>query len=501
MRALLALTVASVVLAPVVARASQESRQLQALGLVEFHAGRYTKALELFEKAVNADASDVYSRYYRAVTRSRLGDVNGAISDLRAVLAAQPDLDAAALDLGVALVQTGKYRDAVPLLVQAQRNLELDAQASLFLGVAQLRLDEMETARQNFARAAARDPALKTSAMYYEGVADYREGYTDSAQERFAAVVSSSPDSEMGREAAAFLAKIHQRERPAIQGSGSVGYQYDTNLVLAPGNDVIKSALVGISPQADSRITIDLNGTYGLWRGEQAEVTLGYEFYQSLHFDRTDFNLTDNGPNLQLVGTTGLFDYGITGRYDYYLLAGDNFLQEATAFPWVGIPEGNVGRTEVFYRMRRRDFLDPTYRVRDGFNHATGFRQYFYLKSPDDYVFVGYRFDGEDPLAARPEEKAKQFAYDGHEVSAGFGWALPADILTYLSYSYHREHYAKGPSKGRRDEDHLPTVLVSRRMSEYLTLSGAFFGDFNKSNNLSYDYDRQVGSIALEVRY
>jgi tetratricopeptide (TPR) repeat protein len=500
MKRLRVLLVASALLLPVIAKASQESRQLQALGLVEFHAGRYPKALELFDKAVAADSADVYSRYYRGVTRSRLGDIPGAIEDLRAVLAAQPDLDAAALDLGVAEVQSGKFRDAIPLLVQAQRNPEFDAQASLFLGVAQLRLDEFDSARQNFARAAARDPELQTAATYYEGVADYREGYLDSAQDRFKQVANSNRDSEMGREASAFLSKIEQLDRPAFSAVGSLGYQYDTNVVLAPGNDVIKSA-VGISQQADSRFTIDLNGTYGLWRGEQAELTAGYEFFQSLHFDLTDFNLTDNGPNLQLVGTTGPFNYGIVGRYDYYLLAGDNFLQEVSAFPWIGIPEANIGRTEVFFRMRRRDFLDPSYRVRDGFNYATGFRQYFYLKSPDDFVFVGYRFDAEDPLAARPEENANQYAYDGQEVSAGFGWTLPADILAYVSYSYHREHYNKTQSNGRRDEDHLPTVLVSRRINEYLTVSGAFFGDFNDSNNLSYNYDRQVGSIALEVRY
>ncbi len=488
-----------VLVLPGAAAASKDSRQLQARGLVEFHAGRYANALALFEQAVGADATDVYARYYRGVTRSRLGDVTGAISDLLAVLAAQPDLDQAALDLGVALVQTGAYGDAVPLLVQAQHARDLDAQASLFLGVAQLRLDDLATARQNFARAAARDPALQISATYYEGVADYREGYTSSAEERFASVANRSPDSEMGREAAAFLVKIHQRQRPVFQGSGSVGFQYDTNVVLAPGDDVIKSA-ARITKQADGRGTIDLNGTYSLWRGEQAELLLGYEFFQSLHFDLRDFDLQDHGPSLQLVGTTGFFSYGVVGRYDYYLLSSENFLQEASALPWVGIPEGNLGRTEVFYRMRRRDFLDKDFRVRDAFNHAPGVRQYWYVQSPDEYVSVGYRFDREDPINARPKELANQFAYDGHEVSFGIGWELPADLSSFLGYAYRRERYAP-PSIGRRDEEHQPTVLVSRRMSEYLTLTGAYLGTFNKSNDPHFDYDRQVASIVLEVRF
>jgi tetratricopeptide (TPR) repeat protein len=511
MKQWLVIVLVSAVLLPA-AHASQDSRQLQSLGLVEFHAGRYQKALELFDKAVEADSSDVYARYYRAVTRSRLGDVSGAIGDLRLVLAAQPDLDAAALDLGVALVQTGKFQEAVPLLQQAQRNSEFDGQGSLFLGVAQLRLDEIENARENFARASARDPALKTAATYYEGVADYREGYYDTARDRFSEVASGGRTSEMGREAVAFLAKIQQRDRPNFSAAGNLAYQYDTNVALTPNDSIIQSSLCspnGVGCGADSRFTIDVNGTYSLWRGEDAELTLGYEFFQSLHFDLTQFNLTDNGPSLQLVGTTGLFDYGIVGRYDYYLLDSSNFLQEATAYPWIGIPEDDVGRTEVFFRLRRRDFLDPTYAIRDGFNYATGFRQYFYLRSPDNFFFVGYRFDAEVPLAGSPNGcqgppptcDPFQYAYDGQEVSAGFGYMLPADIQGYVAYSYHREHYTKADSNGRRDEDHLPVVLVSRRMNEYLTLSGAFFGDFNNSNNPTYNYDREVGSVAVEVRY
>jgi hypothetical protein len=94
-----------------------------------------------------------------------------------------------------------------------------------------------------------------------------------------------------------------------------------------------------------------------------------------------------------------------------------------------------------------------------------------------------------------------QFAYDGHQVSVGFGWMLPFNVSAYAGYAFEREHYAKVPSIGRRDEIHQPTVLVSRRLNEYLTLTGAYFGTFNKSNNETYDYDRQVGSIALEVRF
>jgi tetratricopeptide (TPR) repeat protein len=207
------------VLAAGAAVASEQSKLLSSRGLVELHAERTSKALELFDQAVAADPEDVYARYYRATVRGRLGELAGAISDLRAVLAAMPYLDQAALDLGVALIQTHKYREALPLLRQAQRTAELDGEASLFLGLGQLRIDHIREARRNFQRAAAKDQKQRLTASYYEGVADYQEGYWASAEAHFTEVVKETPDAPIGREAAAFLTKIRRGQQNRYQVS------------------------------------------------------------------------------------------------------------------------------------------------------------------------------------------------------------------------------------------------------------------------------------------
>ena len=142
------------------AAASEQSDRLTALGLVEFHAGKFTEALDHFDRAVQADSGDAYARYYRAVTRGRRGEFAGAVDDLRIVVAARPDLKQATREMGVALVQTGRYEEALAWLKRAQWDADSEAQASLFLGLAQLRLGHRENARAHFRRAAARDPAL-----------------------------------------------------------------------------------------------------------------------------------------------------------------------------------------------------------------------------------------------------------------------------------------------------------------------------------------------------
>ena len=481
------------------AGASEQSTRLSSRGLVEFHAGHYNEASALFDQAVAADTTDAYARYYRAVTRGRLQDLEGAITDLRAALAAKPDFDQAALELGGALVQTGAYAEAIPWLQQAQRAPESDAQASLFLGLAQLRLGKLAEAGENFQRA-EKDPQQSIAARYFEGVIAYREGDQREAERLFAEVVRASPDSEMKREAGLFLQRLRGTAGRAYHVYGALGFQYDSNVVLAPSDDVIKQA-AGISGQSDGRVTLAAGGTYALWQQDRTELSVGYDFFQSLHFQLTDFNLQDDGPSVQLVTGVGPFQFGVLGRYDYYLLSTDSFLQEGTALPWITVLNER-GRTEVLYRMRRRDFIKHDFWIRDAFNHSAGVRQYFYLGSPDDYVFLGYRFDRDDPIHSGAA--SKQFAYDGHEVSGGLGWALPAGITAELTYAYRHENYAP-PSDGRHDDQH-DIILVGRKdLTEHLALVGGYFGTINNStNNLGdkrFDYERHIGSVALEAGF
>ena len=90
--------------------------------------------------------------------------------------------------------------------------------------------------------------------------------------------------------------------------------------------------------------------------------------------------------------------FGLLGRYDYYILENNSFLQEATALPWLTVPEDDIGRFEFYSRIRRRDFKNAAYYVLDRFDYAVGIRQVVYLGSPDRYVSVGYQFDRNDPV-------------------------------------------------------------------------------------------------------
>ncbi len=485
-------------LLPAVAAASQQSELIYSRGLVEFHAQRYTDALRLFEQAVAADPNDAYALYYRGVTRGRLRDFEGAVVDLRAALERQPALKEGTLELGVALVESGHYTEAKPWLEQAEQVPELAPEAALFLGVAQLRLGEDDAARESFSRAAAGRPELQTSARYYQGVAAYQAGRWTESESHFTEVLENSPNTEMGREANEFLRVVRAHQARRYHLRGAVAFEYDSNVRLSPSGDALEEANLPNQGRADGRMTVLGGASYVPWRNDDALVSVGYEFFQSGHFKLSEFNLQDHRPYAEFVGRYRDLTFGLLGRYDYYRLEDDQFLQEGTVSPWVTLLDKGFGRTEFFYRMRRRDFLDNDFEVRNSFNHAPGIAEVIELDGPNRYVAFGYRYDREDPT--RADDISKAFGYDGHEVSVGVGWILPGEIVSDTSYAFRRELYDP-QSNHRQDNEHRIIAILYRNITEYMRLTCSYFGTINDSNKDLFQYNRHIGSIGVELRY
>lgn len=482
---------------PGLAGASERSERLYSRALVELHAGRAERARELLDEAVSADPHDGYALYYRGTIRGRLGDLDGAIADLRSALQARPDLDEAALDLGVALIEKGDDAAAIPPLEQAARKSVLEAHARLYLGIAQLHVGRLDVSRSNLLAAVELDPKLAVTGQYYLGLVDRRAGRNEDAERYFTGVTEAAPESAAGREAREILERTRAGGKPWTV-YGSAGFQYDSNVVLA-GDDV------GVSEEDDGRAVLGAGAAYAPRLNENLGLSVGYEFFQSLHFDLHEFDLQNHRPEVRLLARWNAVRFGLLARYDFYLRDGSSFLHQATGSPWVSIDEGGLGRLETYYRVRLRDFLESDFDVRDAVNQAPGIRQVFYLGEAARYLSVGYQFDREDPN--RNTDDANSFAYDGHEVNFGMGWTFPFGLAAQLDYAYRREQYpedslftAANPTRqGRLDKVHQLAFLARQPIGDHVRLVAGYFGTFNGSNSPTFDYDRHIVSLGVEV--
>lgn len=493
-----ALALAGVLLcASVTAGASERSELLATRGLAALRAGQNARALELFDEALSADPNDVHAIYYRAVLRARTGDLDSAANDLREALRIQPDFGVAALELGVVLIQAGDDAGAIAPLERAAAVPDLTARASFFIGIARLHLGQTDAARADLARAAGLDAGLRLPAEYYQGVAASRAGNWSAAEAHFNAVVAESPDSEIGRNAADFLARA-RGAGPAVPSKaytlfGAAGFEYDSNVQLAPDDG---QQVLGVSDKGDGRFVITAGGRYWPLRGSRVALSLGYEFYQSLHFDLTDFNLQDHRPAADLTYDDGPLHAGLAARYDYFLAKTDGLLSQFTGAPWLAYDESGFGRAEAYYRFRSQDYQTNPYEVLNGFNNSVGARQVFFLGAPSRNLSLGYRFDNQESS----KSSGKAFEYNGHEIGVGLASDLPLEVVGQAFYAFRYEDYA-GASDGRKDHEHQIVVSAERPITDFLSVQLAYFGTINDSNQDAFQYDRNVVSFLVWVRY
>jgi hypothetical protein len=141
---------------------------------------------------------------------------------------------------------------------------------------------------------------------------------------------------------------------------------------------------------------------------------------------------------------------------------------------------------------------------RDAFNHAADIRQLAYLGAPERYVFLGYRYDYDDPVNAA----GNAYGYHASEGSGGAGWSFPQAIDAELSYAYRYEHYGSAsaqqfpPTGSRRhDGEHEVFAAVSKALNTRFAITAAYLGTFNNSSKPVFDYDRHIVSLALQMRF
>ncbi|HSD11316.1 MAG TPA: hypothetical protein VLF14_10040, partial [Candidatus Binatia bacterium] len=294
---------------------------------------------------------------------------------------------------------------------------------------------------------------------------------------------------------------------------GGSSLQYDSNVQISPDEDVVKTQQGLKGHDDDGRFTIAAGAVVSPVRNERVHLSLGYEFFQSLHFDLTRFNIQNHRAEIQLATGWQFLRTGFLTRYDLYLRKEKirKFLQQATAIPWLAFDEGDVGRVELYYRFRVRDFVDNDFEERDSFNHAAGARQFFYLGSTDRYVSAGYQFDREDPYASlgstTDPRGPDRFAYDGHELNLGAGFDLPGEVRSDIGYAYRHERYPSGSlngfpdTNGRLDKVHHVVLVLRRPIGPYLQIVAGYFATFNGSNDPNFQYDRHIGSIGFEASF
>ena len=252
---------------------------------------------------------------------------------------------------------------------------------------------------------------------------------------------------------------------------------------------------------------------------EIASLRASYDFYQSIHFQLTDFDLQGHRLRLDLASKPGTVRYGIAGTYDFYALDYRSFFQEVLGTPWLAVAERDDTTTQVYYTARGRDFLEKPYDPsRDAVDQAVGLRQYIVLGDSDRVLSIGYQFDSEDTLAhGQPGQPvicspttqtsgcgARDFEYNANQFDVGIVTPLFGVARAQAAYLLRLEDYQFPNSrvdfaKRRHDAENQFAIALEHDLTSFLVLTFDFIGVVNDSNIDNFQYDRDIVSLGLRA--
>lgn len=467
-------------------------------------ANRCVDAADLFENILQTAPGSMDARYGRGLSRLCLGEYDAAIEDLQLVAASWPEKLEVAFELGAALTSSGAYREAEGWLKKAQAGADFKAPAALLLGLGQLRLGNLGAALDHFQLARERSATLATQAKYYSGVAEYRASNFATARQYFSEVVQEAPTSALAREADAFLGAIDSRRRDLYRAFGSLGFEYDSNVVLAPVQDLGPG-----EQQADGRFVLRAGGIMTPLRRPNLRLDVGYSLFQSLHLELGDFNLQAHELFADTTTTTPWGRAGVSHRFQYYLRKDDlhRFLGQWSSRPFTVVSLAPSWEAELYYRYRGRDFVESQFNSLglDGAAHAAGLRHILDITSSGRLV-LGYQFERDDLRNMEEPQGSSEnpFTNDAHAVISELAWTLPWSLESSLAYTFAYRVYSPASRESgarRHDTNHSVSATVRYPVTQRIEILCGYLGMFNDSNQALYEYRRHVAIAAASFSY
>ena len=499
--------------------ANVRSQALYARGLLPYNTGQWDDAYRWFDQAVQADGTDAVALYYRGLTQARRGATAAAIQDMEQAVRLQPGLPHVSLDLGIAYFDSGQYAQAQSWLERAYQEGSERWTVAFFLGLTAYRMGDDVTA-QRYLNEATADPELKAAAEYYLGLSLLRQGQTAAAQVQMSEAARERPQPEVGKLAEQYTARAQGRTVPgAVEAQrkkpwslfAELDFQHDSNVNIGPSDNTLKVP----TNKGDGAAALAAGGNYTLLDSTFGSVWAHYDFYQSIHFRLTEFDLQGHRLQLNFVSKPGRFTYGATGTYDVYFLNYQTFYQEGLFTPWVTFAEGEPAATQLYYTLRGRDFFREPYDPgRDATNNAVGLRQYLELGRPEYLLGFGYQFDAEDTTSSGP--MGRDFQYDGNQLDIGASGVFGSRAHVDIGYLFRLEDYqfpnshAPGAvqlpngtieASRRHDHEHELVLALAYDLTANLAATADFIYVNNGSNIPEFEYDREIASLGVRLSY
>lgn len=441
------------------ALAAEEDLASISKGLEDFKAGHHEDARKVFEAIVQADPSNADAYYYLGLSLSKLERYSPAATAFENALELNPQLTDVYLSLGIAYYKIKSMDQAEQALKQGVEADPQNSASQFFLGLVYQNKDQDQKSIQYFSKAGELDPDFRQLAFYNVGQAYFNMGRNEDARGAFQQAIDVDPQSDMGEESLKFLTIVDRQERAARRWKvqTSAAWEFDDNVTRVE-QDVISNV-------GDFSVNLGFQGEYKIVNNPKYEVSLGYDVFQSIFQDLTEFNFQSHGISFSGAHDADSWDAGLDYSYTYNLLGNRQFLGIHSISPSFGFSLRPNLYTSFSYTFQDKTFF--RIQARDANNQALGVTQFYFFMKSKAYLNFSYRVDFEDT-------SGPQFDYTGHTLNGVLQLPLPFETKVRLSYRFRLKDYQNvTPSIGveRKDDKETIRLVLTKKLMKYMNFT------------------------------
>ena len=279
------------------------------LGLDALDAGDWPAAIGLFSQLSAEFPGEAEIFYLLGVAWASSGNDLAAVEAFAVAADIDPELDWVQADLGVSLYRLGESELAEDYLLEALLQGPEDADVLLHLGLIDLESGNSARGNRMLEESAELDPGIGALAFYHAAnFALDRDDIPQAIDFLERAALARGPEG-WRLASAELLAALAAGEADArrIRLSAAVGFENDDNLTVSEQD--FSTGIGDIAGTFEADIEVEII------QEDSLDLSVGYDFFQSLHQDLKAFDLQAHEPHIQISGATGALQSTLTYAY------------------------------------------------------------------------------------------------------------------------------------------------------------------------------------------
>lgn len=460
-------------------------------GVFSYEDGDYLDAESNFKEALASNPDNPLYYQYLGKTYLEMGRFEDALAHFNTARAISPELAGLDEDLANLYYKMSDYKQAAALFADIAKEDPSNVIAHYYGGISLLKLERYHEAIDYFAAASEKSPTVKTNGYYYLGICYQKVGKTDKAIDAFTYVQTHAAPGALKENAGKWLDAIakEKKARKPFSLYLKIGGQYDDNVRLEPLDQDL------YADEDDTAAIGHFMGRYNIINRKDFTFGVGYSHYQAYYNDLSEFDLTGSTGTVFAKYRLQPFVFGLSYLPSYYWVDYDSYLRQHQIRPDVTYPFTKNFLGKFAYTYSDKEYFDGE--DRDGYAHE-GYLDLYYSINKNYRIFGGGGYEVND--ARHPDED-----YDEYKTKIGCTIKAPWKLDLILTGKYKARRYANEDSllaETREDDQYAAKLSLSRPVFfDWLRLMLEYQYTNNQSNIEDFEYDRNLVTVSMTVRY